>query len=94
VIDTAWAAVVLNRSPITPIARVVRIIVAELKGCTRRYFFFFFAVFLAVFFFAFIALVSSESPESCSGNVNVKIFGRVYKRIFPLTPIGVFDRYF
>jgi hypothetical protein len=98
VIDTAWAAVVLNRSPITHIARVVRIIVAELKGCTRRYFFFFFAVFfavfLAVFFFAFIALVSSESPESCSGNVNVKIFWRVCKQIFPLTPIGVFDRYF
>jgi hypothetical protein len=61
VIDTAWAAVVLDRSPIRLTASAIRVIVAELKGCTRRYFFFFFAAFFAVFFaaffFAFIVVV-------------------------------------
>jgi hypothetical protein len=62
VIDTAWAAVVLDRSPIRLTASEIRVIVAELKGCTRRYFFFFFAaffvaVFFAAFFFAFIVVV-------------------------------------
>ena len=54
---------------------------------------FFFAVFFfAAFFFAFIVLSFHESPESRSGIVNVKIFGRVANLFFPLTPIGVFDR--
>jgi hypothetical protein len=37
---------------------------------------------------------SSESPESSPGVVNVEIFSIFYKRIFPLTPIEIFDRYF
>jgi hypothetical protein len=36
---------------------------------------------------------SSESPESRSGSFNLEIFKLFHKRIFPLTPIGSFDRY-
>jgi hypothetical protein len=53
VIDTAWAAVVLNRSPITHTARVIHIIGPNLRDAPVDYFFFFFAVFFAVFFAAF-----------------------------------------
>jgi hypothetical protein len=98
VIDTAWAAVLLDRSTTTPTTYASRIGETERKECTLRayfYFFFFLAVFFfAVFFafFAFIVLSFHESPESRPGIVNVKIFARVANRIFPLTPIGVFDR--
>jgi hypothetical protein len=58
VIDTAWAAVVLNRSKITPIRRVDRISDCERKECTLQpYFFFFFATFFFTAFFAFFAFI-------------------------------------
>ena len=95
-IDAAWAATLLDWSKTTATTHASRIGETERKGCTRRayFFFFFFAGFFAAFFafFAFIVLSFHESPESRSGSVNVKIFGRVANLFFPLTPIDVFDR--
>jgi hypothetical protein len=96
VIDTAWAAVLLDRSATIPTTYASRIGETERKECTLRvYFFFFFAVFFFAVFFAFFAFIVQsfhESPESRPGPVNVKIFARVANRFFPLTPIDVFDR--
>jgi hypothetical protein len=61
VIDTAWGAVPLDRSKITPTARTNCIIPAKRKGCTSCgcYFFFFFAgfFFAAAFFAVFLAFI-------------------------------------
>jgi hypothetical protein len=96
VIDAAWAATLLDWSKTTATTHASRIGETERKGCTRRpyFFFFFFAGFFAAFFafFAFIVLSFHESPESCPGPVNVKIFAAVANRFFLLMPIGVFDR--
>ena len=107
-IDAAWTAEPLNRSQITATARGKRLGDVERKECTflllRRpplacYFFFFFAAFFFAVFFAFFAFIVSsflvvKSPESRPGSVNVKIFTRLFKRIFPLTVIEEFDRCF
>jgi hypothetical protein len=60
VIDTAWAAVLPNKSTIVPTNPAKRIDIIKRKGCTLvgPYFFFFFAVFFFAVFFAFFAFIA------------------------------------